>query len=148
VARRRGRRLAIAGAAVLAVSVVPPYLSERYVQAAYDGWRADPERAREDLDRARGLNPLSIEPLMAEGGIARAMGDRERAVASFEKVVTERPEEWASHYFLAALHRKTDPGRAHDELELARELNPRSRLIDNLAEALREAGGRAPRTGA
>ncbi len=132
----RWRPLVAVGAAVLAVSVVPPYLSERYVSAAYDGWRTDPERAEADLDRARSLNPLSIDPLLAEGGIARAAGDPDRAVAAFEEAEEKRPEEWATHYFLSALHRRTDPARARAELDLALALNPLSTDLEALEERL------------
>jgi O-antigen ligase len=119
------RRVAAVGAAFLALSVVPPFLSERYVEAAYDGWRADPERAQADLDRARDLNALSIEPLLAEGGIARARGEREQAIAAFEEAVEKRPEEWATHYFLALLN-SDSPAVARAELNRALELNPLS----------------------
>ena len=131
------RYLAAAGAVALALTVVPPYLAERYVDAAYAGWRDDAAAAQKNLDRARALNPLSIEPLLAEGGIARARGEREQAIAAFEEAVDERPEEWASHYFLAALHRTSDPARARAELALATELNPLSPTIEDLAERLR-----------
>jgi len=133
----RWRSVAFVCAVVLAISVVPPYLAERYVDAAYGGWRTDPARAQADLDRARDLNPLSIEPLLAEGGIARASGDREHAIAAFEAIVQERPEEWASHYFLAELHRRSNPARAQSELANALRLNPRSDLLDDLRERVR-----------
>jgi O-Antigen ligase len=135
--RTAWRLLVAGGAAVLALSVVPPYLAERYVDAAYGGWRDDPAEAQDNLDRARTLNPFSIEPLLAEGGIARERGDRGQAIAAFEEVAEERPEEWASHYFLAALHRSSDPARARAELALALELNPHSETIEDLAERFR-----------
>ena len=131
------RRVAAVAAAALALSVVPPYLAERYVDAAYDGWRADLAGAYEDLDQARDLNALSIEPLLAEGAIAREVGDRERAIAAFEEAADERPEEWASHYFLATLTRSTDPARAQAELERALELNPRSAYLEALEARLK-----------
>ncbi|MEO8093122.1 MAG: hypothetical protein ABI726_10490, partial [bacterium] len=65
--------------------MVPPYLSERYVNQALDGWRADLERAFDDLGRAGSLNPLSEEPLLTEGAIARAAGDRAHAIEAFER---------------------------------------------------------------
>ena len=134
----RWRPIAAIGAVVLALSVVPPFLAERYVESAYDGWRDDPERAQEDLDRARSLNRLSIEPLLAEGGIALEAGRREDAIASFEEVAEERPEEWAAHYFLALLHLRSDRARARAELEAGLELNPFSRDLEDLEERLAE----------
>ena len=136
----RSRRVAVVAAALLALTLVPPYLAERYVDAAYAGWRSDPARAQSDLDRARALNPLSIDPLLAEGGIALARSERERAIAAFELAADERPEEWASHYFLAKLTRRSDAARARAELARARALNPRSRQIADLRERLRSDG--------
>jgi O-Antigen ligase len=136
------RRIGMVAVAVLAISMVPIYLSERYVDAAYDGWRTDPARADRDLDRARALNPFSIEPLLAEGGIAKAAGDREQAIAAFEEAAEERPEEWATHYFLATLYIRSDFERAKDELDQARALNPHSIDIRLLGERLKEVEDR------
>jgi O-Antigen ligase len=136
------RRVGMVAVAVLAISMVPIYLSERYVDAAYDGWRTDPARADRDLDRARDLNPFSIEPLLAEGGIAKAAGDREQAIAAFEEAAEKRPEEWATHYFLATLYIKSDFERAKDELDQARALNPHSIDIRLLGERLEEVEDR------
>ena len=77
-------RVAAVAAVLLAVSVVTPYLAERYIDSAYGGWVDDPERAQDDLNRAGHLNPHSVEPRLAEGGIARAAGQREQAITAFE----------------------------------------------------------------
>jgi hypothetical protein len=130
------RRIAPVAAVLLALSLVPPFLSERYVDAAYDGWRDDPQGASDDLDRARSLNSLSLEPLLAEGAIAREDGRAEDALAAFEEAADERPEEWAAHYFIALLTRQTDPERARAEFEMARDLNPYSKDIERLADTL------------
>jgi tetratricopeptide (TPR) repeat protein len=135
------RRLATAAACLLAVSVFPPYLSERYVDAAFGGWREDLEAARTDLDRARSLNPLAIEPLMAEGAILRAADQDSAAIAAFEAAAAERPEEWAAHYFLALLRIGDDPKAAREELAQARELNPLSADLVELEQRIETAGG-------
>ena len=124
--RQPGRgRLAVAiGAIVLAVSVVPPFLSERYTSDAYAVWRVDASRAYSDLDRARSLNPLSVDPVLAEGAIARANGDRARAIAAFQDAVAKRPEEWVSYYLLAVLHERSSPGLARREAAAARDRDP------------------------
>ena len=134
------RPVAAVAAALLALSVVPPFLSQRYLADAYAGWRDDPERAARDLDRAETLNPASVEPLLAAGAIARASGDRERAIAAFESAVEERPQEWAAHYFLATLYQRSSVDRARQELRLALELNPLSPRLEALREKLSEAG--------
>jgi tetratricopeptide (TPR) repeat protein len=137
--RGRVRPWIIAGAVVLALSVVPFFLSERYVNDAYAEWRSDLNRAYDDLDRAQTLNPLSDTPLLAEGAIADAAGDRERALAAFRQAAEDRPEEWAAHYLLAELLADERPELARSELERARELNPLSSEVQELGRELRAA---------
>jgi tetratricopeptide (TPR) repeat protein len=140
--RPQARRWGIAGAAaLLAVSAVPPFLSQRYVEAAYATWRSDISRAYDDLDRAHALNALSVDPLLAKGAIARANGDRGEALESFREAVDLRPEEWASYYFLAQLHRKHSPRLARKELAAASNRNPHSPEIAALREKLESGPG-------
>ncbi len=141
--RIRGQRWRpwLAGAAVLgAIAAVPPFLSERYVNNAYAGWQGDLERAYRDLDAARFLNPLSDAPLLAEGAIARELGDRPRAIAAFRAAAEERPEEWGAHYLLAELQAKSDPPAARREARIALELNPLSSDVNELADRLGVSG--------
>jgi hypothetical protein len=136
--RRGGGRLVVAGGAiVLALSTVPPFLSERYVNDAYEVWRTDPGRAYDDLDRARSLNPLSVDPLLAEGAIAKANGDSRRAIRAFEDAIEKRPEEWVSYYLLAVLHKRDNLPLARREVAAAHERDPQNGEIDALAEKLR-----------
>jgi tetratricopeptide (TPR) repeat protein len=134
--RGRGRWLITAAAAALALTVVPPYLSERYVDRAFETWSRDPQGAFDDLGRASALNPLDEDPLLAEGAIARAAGERERAIDAFEEAARKRPEEWSIHYFLALLYKEEDPARARSELGIAAELNPLSLRIESARERL------------
>ena len=122
--RGQGRRWLTAGAVVLAISAVPPFLSERYVNDAYDEWQSDPSRAYHDLDRAQTLNPLSVDPLLAEGAIARAKGDRRRAIDALHRAVEKRPEEWASYFILAQLYARKSPRLAREQLAIAKRKNP------------------------
>lgn len=138
------RALLITGLAVLAISAIPPWLSERYVNNAYATWRTDLDRAYEDIDRAGQLNPLNDVPLLAEASIARAAGDRERALAALDEAVERRPEEWAGHYLLAQLQGQSDPAAAREEIEMALALNPLSAEVRGLAERLGLDPGPAP----
>jgi tetratricopeptide (TPR) repeat protein len=137
---RRRRWLPAAAVAVLALSTIPPFLSQRYVDDAYAVWRADRSRAYDDLDRARSLNPLSLDPLLAEGAIARAAGDRGRAIDAFRRAAERRPEEWVSYYVLAQLHAKQDPALARREAAQARARDPLNEQVQALQERL--ASGR------
>jgi hypothetical protein len=122
--------------AVLAISAIPPWLSERYVNDAYASWHTDVERAYDDLDNARRLDALDVTPLLAEGVIARASGDDQRALVALRAAAEERPEEWVSHYLLADLHAHTDRAAARNEIRIALELNPLDAQIHALAERL------------
>jgi hypothetical protein len=134
-----GRYSIAAAAVVLAISMVPPFLSERYVNSAYADWRVDLPQAYEDLDRARALNPFAHAPLLAEGAIADAAGDRGRAIAAFRDAAEERPEEWGAHFLLAELLARDQPQLARHELDAARELNPNSPEIEELEERIARA---------
>jgi O-antigen ligase/polysaccharide polymerase Wzy-like membrane protein len=138
---RRGRALLVAGTALLALSAVPPFLSARYLEAAYAEWPSDVGHAYDDLDRARSLNPLSVDPLLAEGAIAKATGDRRRAIDAFQDATAKRPEEWVSYYNLALLHRHEAPRLARRELAAARERDPHNAELASLASELRGSGG-------
>jgi len=133
---RRWRGWLIAALAVFVISAIPPLLAERFVNNAYASWRTDPSRAYADLERARQLNPLSDVPLLAEGAIARADGDHERALAAFTEAARVRPEEFATHYLLAELQQDSDRLVARNEIRVALELNPLSEPVLELAAEL------------
>lgn len=132
---RRFRNAPALAAVVLALSVVPPLLSEQYVKRAGSTFEVDRDQAYEDLDAARALNPLSDVPTLVEGRIAQVSGDRDRAIQAFREAMRERPEEWASHYFLALVYARDEPRLARDELSAIAELNP-------LAPELEEVRGK------
>jgi hypothetical protein len=132
-----GRRWLVIAVVAFTLTTIPTFLSERYLNSAYAEWRTDLGRAYDDLDRARSLNPLSVDPLLAEGSIARATGDDARAIAAFQRAVDKRPEEWVSYYLLAKLHAKDDPSLARQEAATARERDPLNRQIRSLQRKLR-----------
>ena len=131
--------MAVGGACLLALTVIPPFLAERYVDSAYAGWRDDLDQAEADLNRAASLNPLAIEPLMARGVILLADGKDELASEAFSDAASERPEEWATHYFLALLELPDNPRAAREELEIARKLNPLSYDLVQLEQRIERA---------
>jgi O-antigen ligase len=132
----RWRGWLFGGLAVLAVSAIPPWLSERYVNDAYATWRTDLSRAYDDLDNARRLDALDVTPLIAEGAIAQAADDRARALVALRAAAEDRPEEWVTHYLLAELQAKTDRAVARNEIRVALELNPLDAQVRALAEDL------------
>ena len=130
------RKLIVLGASVLALSAVPPFLSERYLDSAYNGWRSDSQRAADDLDRAKALNPLAIEPYLAEGAIARAAGDDEAAITAFSQAVEKREDDWAAQYFLAQSLAPDDPAAAEEPARRVLELNPLSPQVRRLVRRI------------
>lgn len=141
-----GNRLAIGICALaLAISIVPLFLSDRYVDASYASFRTDPAAAYGDLDRAAQLNPLSDQPLLARGAIANRLGDRAAAIDAFRDAVRKRPEEWAGHFFLAQLYAPADTARAKAELARVRELNPLSDRIQSLVDDIARGGRQSAR---
>jgi len=134
--RSLGRLLLSAGAVVLAISAVPPFLSERYVNAAYGEWQSDPSRAYDDLNRARTMNPLTIDPWLAEGAIARADGNSARAIHAYRRAADMRPEEWASFYNLAELYARKSPRLARAQLAIAKQRNPYDPQVIGLQQQL------------
>ena len=93
--------------------------------------------------------PSRLEPYLAEGAIAREAGQPRRAIQAFTQATDTRPEEWASHYYLARLYHTRAPRIAAGELALARQLNPNEPLIAALQKRLatrRAAAARATHT--
>ncbi len=135
--RGAGRRWTFVAVVVFAATLIPPFLSERYTNHASDSWRLDPARAYADLDRARTLNPLSEEPWLVEGAIAREAGVGGRAIEAFRGATSERPAEWAAHYFLALAYLdEGDRASARRALDVALGLNPGSARLERLDSRL------------
>jgi tetratricopeptide (TPR) repeat protein len=95
-------RLAAAGFAALglaaAVSVVTPWLAERSVREVGRELDAgDLGGAAAAAARARSLDPLSLEPVLAEARIEERRGDHQAALAAYRdaaRVQPENPESW------------------------------------------------------
>ena len=121
------RRVTIAAAAaavaLAALAFAPPWLSARYTARAL----ASPASADADLRRARTLDPLSTEPLVAEAVLARSPRERIRPL---EAAAAKQPESAALRYLLGVAY--LDAGRRKDavrELRAADRLHPDDRLV-------------------
>jgi hypothetical protein len=125
-----GAALALAGLLAFA----PPWLSSRYTARALEQTHA---QAKDDLTWARRLDPLSVDPLIAEAELAPSP---RKAIAPLERAVELEPESLGPRYVLAMAY--LDAGRRADarrELREALRLAPRS---DRVREALRRASAR------
>jgi tetratricopeptide (TPR) repeat protein len=100
---RAGRIAVPVAAALVAVSFALPWLAEREIDQAIGDWRTSPQDAYDSLDRAATLNPLSVTPLLYEGGIAALSGDAGRASRAYLEAVDQEPRNSSAWLQLAVL---------------------------------------------
>lgn len=96
VRRSAPAMLAIASAAaavLLVASVALPSMAEtKRVESLRDAGQGSLREADADADLAHKLNPLSVEPLFAEAGIARSRGEIERAASLLAEATRLQPD--------------------------------------------------------
>ncbi len=120
---RYGIASAAAVAAVAIVGFAPPWLSARFTDDAY-GERLS--AAASSLDWARTLDPLSVEPLLAQAAIAGSPGD----IRPLRQAVSMQPRDAEVHYLLGLAYLDAkQPEAARHELLIARTLSPRDPAI-------------------
>ncbi len=86
---------AAAGALALAAvaAVVTPWLAQRSVREVNPALeRGEIDAARDAADRARSLDPLSLEPLFARARVEEDAGDEEAALAAYRRAADIQPE--------------------------------------------------------
>jgi O-Antigen ligase len=146
LAGRRALALGIAGAVLLAVSVVPPWLSAREVRKGAELAGSDPVAAVERFDRAADLNPLSPVPQKAAAVVEIRAGRYPEAERHLLEAF-DRDDQDSGMYLLLAVLRSSE-GRAADArrlIEEARRLAPRDLVIDRALPPLRRGRKLDPR---
>jgi hypothetical protein len=125
----------VLAALALVISLVSPWLAEREVGDAYGAIAArEPDQALDHADRARSLNPLSIEPLLASAAAHEARGEDRAALARYVEAVDLQPRNWRTWYELGRFEVGTDRvDRGVQHLRQARELDPLGPANDLLA---------------
>ncbi len=115
----------VAGTAAVAVALLlfaPPWLSERITERALAG-----SAPSGDLVWARRLDPLAIEPLLAEAELA---ADPAQAIPPLERAAAKEPRNAAVRYLLGLAYIDAgNPRKARAELLEARRLYPGSEEI-------------------
>jgi O-Antigen ligase len=137
---RRGVRLAFGGVAVCAaaLTLALPWLSARDADRAVEIWRTDPDTADSLLARARVLNPLSERPDMLRGILLSRQGRYDEMRQSFARAVARSPSSWYANFELGVAYALTGRrSEALGALEAARRLNPRDRLVAEVAGNVR-----------
>ena len=139
-----GRRALVAACAcwaLLAISIVPPWLSEREQRGAIEVAPANPDEALERLDRAAKLNPLSPTPYKT-AALVEIRRERYDAAAAELRRAFERDGGDPDLYLLLGLA-QSERGRPRQALSLvaeARRLAPRDDVAPAVLRELRRAG--------
>jgi O-Antigen ligase len=144
---RKTRRFAVATTVVAiaaAVSCALPGLAAWEIERAVPAWDDDPAGARQRLERARGLNPLSDRPDAIAGTLALEDGDIAGARDAFRRAAARDPGNWYVQMQLAVVDlRQARRTTAVAGLTLARRLNPLEPAI-GVALAAAHRGERVP----
>ncbi len=103
----RTRPLVVAASALVALSLLAsfafPRLAVRSNRAAIDAIDARHlAKAKDDADRSRFFDPLSVDPLYTLGGIAARRGDAREALARYVQAVRLQPENPDTWYALGS----------------------------------------------
>lgn len=131
---RRGGIPELLGVVTVAVGIVAllalPELARREVRAAYDAsYEGRLVVARDTAERARSLDPLSLEPLYALADVADRDGSQATAVGWYERATRLQPENPETWVALGRYHFLTtgDLCQAYTALNAAYTLDPNSR---------------------
>jgi Flp pilus assembly protein TadD len=127
---------AAVASAALVVSLASPWFAEREVNQAYAALAGrDHERALDEAELARSLNPLSIEPLLASAAAHEAEGDERAALVRYVEAVDLQPHNWRPWFELGRFEVENDRiDQGINHLRQARELDPLGPANDYLAQ--------------
>ncbi len=116
-------------AVVALVVMTPPYLAQRNLDRGNDLRASDPQEALKAYDRAAGLNPLAVEPLLNSGFVGLQLHDAALARGEFERAL-DRREDWVAHFELGLLNSQARKRRAaRAEIERANQLNRNDPIV-------------------
>jgi hypothetical protein len=122
----------VVAAFVALFAFAPPWLSSRLVERAYDAPTVS--EARDDLRWARRLDPLSVDPYLAETAIVDSPAD----IPPLRRAVAKEPRSAELHFLLGLA--LLDAGRdadAREELRIALSFSPRDEAIRSALERAR-----------
>jgi hypothetical protein len=123
----RTQRVALAAAAVLAVSLATPaYLSTAAVATAESEAATSSGSALGELTRAERLNPFTAEPLVVRSTVLQLEGKPSAALAAARAGTHRAPNDWTTWIVLARARRAAgDLAGSRSALQRAAMLNPR-----------------------
>jgi Flp pilus assembly protein TadD len=122
-------------AAAAIVSLAVPWLAAREVDDAYAAIeQRQPGKAVDEARRAKMLNPLALEPLLALAAAEEARGNLRAAWERYVEAVDLQPHNWRSWYELGRFELDIDRREAGiRDLRRSRELDPLGPANDHLA---------------
>ena len=107
----------------VAVSVIPLYAANHYLQRSYAS--SGPAEALAHVERAQRFNPVDSRLSLWEAELAFRSGDVERAVKAYREGIRLNPEHYAPYALLAALYEVTgERERASSMFDEVRYRNP------------------------
>jgi O-antigen ligase len=122
--RRATLAVALAVFLVSLIAFVPPWLAANYAQRAAKGGIG----LQNDIDKAKLLDPLSIEPYVAQ---ARWSGTLQNALVPLHQAVDLQPRSVAARYLYGIdLLKVGQLAEAHDQLYIAWQLSPRDPYVN------------------
>jgi O-Antigen ligase/Tetratricopeptide repeat len=121
LAERPALALGLAGAVVLAVSIVPPWFSAREQQRGVELAVADPSAAVRHFERAADWNPLTPVPYKAAAIVEIRRRDYRAATRQLERAIERDPGDSNPWLFLGAI--ASAEGRKEEALRLVEKAN-------------------------
>ncbi len=116
------------------LSLLGPWLANRYRERAADTWRENPTQAYRDLDRAADLDPFGTEALILKGVIALTRADYAGASGGFSGAL-DREDTWLPHFGLGTVALEAgDRAAAEREFAEAERLNPRDVVLPAIVD--------------
>jgi O-antigen ligase/polysaccharide polymerase Wzy-like membrane protein/tetratricopeptide repeat protein len=130
-------------ALALALSLLTPWFAQRETEAAQRALAdARPLQAYRDAGDARSLNPLALDPLLAQAAALEQLGDFQGARQLYIEAVRLQPLNWRAWYELGRFEEgQQDYGRAIPALRRAVELDPQSAAPRAELEQVRKLAG-------
>jgi hypothetical protein len=127
----------VVASVIVALTMVPFFLSETYSNNGIRTGNSDTSVAYTDLRRAADLDPWTSVPLIGESFIATDAGDRARALSALNEAEERNPDDWQPYYLEAQLLKTSNPVAARVALARARALNPLDTDVIGLGKELK-----------
>jgi hypothetical protein len=121
LAARPALALGLAGVLVLAVSIVPPWFSEREQKRGVEVAATDPSAAVRHFERAADWNPLTPVPYKAAAIVEIRRRDYRAATREYQRALDRDPGDSNPYLFLGAI--ASAQGRKQDALRLVEKAN-------------------------